>query len=51
MGELQQPRNKNDPSFKWLWLIANNSKSFANGSEPTIRDNLGLCECSEIYLI
>ena len=33
-----------------LWLIANNSKSFENRSKWTIRNNLGLCKCSEIYL-
>ena len=34
-----------------LWLIANNSKSFVVGSKSIIRNNLGFCECSEIYLI
>ena len=34
-----------------LWLIANNSKSFANGSKSIIRNNLGLFKRSEIYLI
>ena len=34
-----------------LWLIANNSKSFANGSESIIRNNLGLFKHFEIYLI
>ena len=33
-----------------LWLIANNSKSFANGNKSIMRNNLGLCKCSEIYL-
>ena len=33
-----------------LWLIANSSKSFANGSKLIIRSNLGLCTHSEIYL-
>ena len=33
------------------WLIANNSKSFANGSKSIIRNNLGLWKHSEIYLI
>ena len=33
-----------------LWLIANNSKGFANRSKSMIR-NLGLCKHSEIYLI
>ena len=32
------------------WLIANNSKSFANGSKSITRNNLGLCKRSEIYL-
>ena len=26
-----------------IWLISNNSKSFANGSRSIIRNNLGLC--------
>ena len=34
-----------------LSLIANNSKSFANGSKSIMRNNLGLCKRSEIYLI
>ena len=34
-----------------LWLIANNSNSFANGSKSIITNNLGLCKHSEIYLI
>ena len=34
-----------------LWVIANNSKSFANRSKPIIRNNLGLCKHFEIYLI
>ena len=34
-----------------LWLIANNSKSFANESKSIIRNNLGLWKHSEIYLI
>ena len=34
-----------------LHLIANNCKSFANGSKSIIRNNLGLCKYSEIYLI
>ena len=34
-----------------LWVIANNSKSFANGSKSIIRNNLGLCKHFEIYLI
>ena len=34
-----------------LWLIANNSKGFAKGSKSIIRNNLGVCKRSEIYLI
>ena len=34
-----------------LWSIANNSKSFANGSKLIIRNNLGLYKRSDIYLI
>ena len=34
-----------------LWLIANNSKNFVNRSESMIRNNLGLCIRSEIYII
>ena len=30
-----------------LWLIANNSKSFTNGSKPIIRNNLGVCKHSQ----
>ena len=37
------------PSDK-LWLIANNSKSFANRSKSIIRNNLGLCKGFEIHL-
>ena len=33
-----------------LWLIANNSKSIANGRKSMIRSNLSLCKDSEIYL-
>ena len=33
-----------------LWLIANNSNSLSR-SKSIIRNNLGLCKCSEIYLI
>ena len=51
MGELQQPRNKNDPPFNELWFIANDSKSFANKSKSIIRNNLGMCKHFEIYLI
>ena len=34
-----------------LWSIANNSKSFANGSKSIIRNNLGFYKHSAIYLI
>ena len=34
-----------------LWLIANNSKSFANGNKSIIRNNLGLYKQFEIYFI
>ena len=34
-----------------LWLIANNSKSFENGSKSVRRNNLDLCKHSEIYVI
>ena len=34
-----------------LLSIANNSKSFANGSKSIIRKNTGLCKRSEIYFI
>ena len=51
MGELQRPRNKNDPPSDELWSVANNSKSFANGSKSIIRNNLGLYKHSDIYLI
>ena len=34
-----------------LWLIANNSKSFANTSKTIIRNNLGLWKHPEVYLI
>ena len=34
-----------------LWSIANNSKSFANGSKLIIRNNSGLLKHSDIYLI
>ena len=33
-----------------LWLIAKTSKSFVNGSKSIIRNYLGLCKRSEIYL-
>ena len=51
MGELQPPMNKNDPPFRRTMIIANNSKSFANGSKSIIRNNLGLYKLSDIYLI
>ena len=34
-----------------LWSIANNSKSFTNGSKSIIRNNLGLYKRFDIYLI
>ena len=34
-----------------LWLLANNSKNFGNTSKSIIKNNLGLCKNSEIYLI
>ena len=34
-----------------LWSIANNFKSFANGSKSIIRNNSGLYKLSDIYLI
>ena len=34
-----------------LWSIANNSKSFVNGSKSITRNNLGLDKHSDIYLI
>ena len=34
-----------------LWLIADNSKSFANGSKSVIKNNLGLSKRSNTYLI
>ena len=34
-----------------LWSIANNSKSFANGTKLIIKNNLGLYKHSDIYLI
>ena len=34
-----------------LWLIANTSKSFGNGSNSIIKYNLGLGKHSKIYLI
>ena len=51
MGELQQPRNKNIPLSDKLWLLVNNSKSFANWSKSIIRNNKGLGKHSEIYVI
>ena len=50
MGELQQPMNQDDPPIRRT-MIANNSKSFANGSKSLIRNNLGLYKHSDIYLI
>ena len=34
-----------------LWLTANNSKSFVNRIKSIRRNNIGLCERSEIYHI
>ena len=34
-----------------LWSVANNAKSFENGSKSTIRNNLGLDKRSDVYLI
>ena len=34
-----------------LWLVANKSKSFTNRGKSIIRNNLGLCEHTEIRLI
>ena len=51
MQKLQQLRKKMILLAVELWLIANNSKSFANENKPIIRNNLGLYNCSEIYLI
>ena len=42
---------KSPPLSDKLWLIANNCKSFANRSKSIIRNNLGLCKRSEMYLI
>ena len=50
MGELQQLRNKNNSLSDELWLVANNPNNFANGSK-SVKRNLGLCKCSEIYLM
>ena len=50
MGELQQARNKMILLSAELLIIANNSKSFVNGSKSII-NHLGLCQRSEIYLI
>ena len=49
MGELQQL--KMILLSDELWVIGNNSKIFANGSKSIIKNDLGLCKCSEIYLI
>ena len=49
--------NFNNPGTKMIllsdeiWSIANNSKSFPNGSKSIIRNNLVLHKCSDIYLI
>ena len=55
MGQIQQSRNKNtlwtsemNYLLDELWLIANNSKWFANGGN-SISNNLGLWKCFEIY--
>ena len=44
MGELEQLRNKYDPILfsDELWLIANNSKVFANRSKSIIKNDVGL---------
>ena len=47
MGKLQPQKNKNDPRFRCSMI--NSSKSFVNGSKPIIRNNLGLCKCSEKF--
>ena len=52
MQVIKQPENENLNNW-WtkmilLMLIANNSKSFLNGSKPIIRHNLGLCKHFEI---
>ena len=49
MEELHQPRKKHDPPFRQTMI--NKFKKFANGSKSIIRNNLGLCKCSEIYII
>ena len=49
MGELNQGTKMILLSDK-LW-IPNNPQKFANGSKSIIRNNLGLCKSSEIYLI
>ena len=51
MGELQQPMKKIILLPDEIWLIANNSWSFANGSKSIIRNNLGWCKHFEIFLI
>ena len=51
MGELQQPRNKMILLSDDLWVIANNSKEFSNGSKSSMRNDLALCKHFEIYLI
>ena len=47
MGELQQLRNMILFSDE-LWSIANNFKSFANGSKSIISNNLGLIIISDL---
>ena len=51
MGQLQQQGTKMSLLSDELWLITNNSKSFANRGKSIIRNDLGLCKHSEIYLI
>ena len=51
MGELQQLRKKIILLSDDLWLIANNSKSFVNGSKSIIRKKFDLRKRSEVYLI
>ena len=46
-----QPRKKMILLSHELWLVSNNSNSFAMRSKSIIRSNLGLCKHSEIYLI
>ena len=57
MQVINQPEHGRTSTIdeeKWssqLWSIANNSKSFANGSKSILRNNLGLYKLSDIYLI